>query len=95
MDRYSLENLSKTFVEHGDAAQKQQEEMIIRWKNEYSSDKVPEHMLDPFNLPYALLSLVKEIDSLKRQLQDAQLRYFLSTSASYLEPEKGSTEANT
>lgn len=95
MERYSLENLSKAFVAHGDAAEKQQEEMIIRWKNEYSSDKVPEHMLDPFNLPYALLSMVKEIDSLKRQLEDARIRLFLESSASYLVPEEGSTKANT
>lgn len=72
MQKYDLESLCKAFTEHGEAAEKQREEMIIRWKNEYSSDKVPEHMLDPFSLPYALLSLVEEIKRLRNRVDNLE-----------------------
>lgn len=68
---YSLEGLSKTFVAHAESAEKQRLDMIDRWKDEWSSDKIPEHMQDTFNLPQALLSLVQEIDKLKRDLASA------------------------
>lgn len=69
---YSLEGLSKTFVAHAEAVEKQRLDMIDRWKNEYSSDKVPEHMTDPFNLPSALLFMVQEIDRLQRQIHNLE-----------------------
>lgn len=95
MEKYELDWLEEKFTEHALSVENQRLEMIDRWKNEYSSDKVPEHMQDTFNLPRSLLSLVREIRSLQRLLQDAQIRLFLKDSASYLESEKGSTEANT
>lgn len=69
MDRYSLEELSRLFVSHMEDVNKHREEMIIRWKNEYSSDKVPEHMEDTFNLPGALLFMVQEIERLRNRLE--------------------------
>jgi hypothetical protein len=95
MEKYELDWLEEKFTEHALSVENQRLEMIDRWKNEYSSDKVPEHMQDTFNLPRSLLSLVREIRLLQRLLQDAQIRLFLKDSASYLESEKGSTEANT
>ena len=95
MDKYELDWLEEKFTDHALSAENQRLEMIDRWKNEYSSDKIPEHMQDIFNLPKALLSLVKEIRSLRMLLQDAQLCLSLNQSATYLEPEQGSTEANT
>ena len=95
MKKYELDWLEEKFKEHGAEAEKQREEAMIRWKNEYSSDKVPEHLMESFNLPNALLSMVQEIRSLQRLLQDAQIRLFLESSASYLATEEGSTEANT
>lgn len=95
MKRYELDWLEEKFTEHGVAADKQREEMIIKWKNEWHSDKVPEHMTETFNLPVALLTIVQEIRSLQRVVQDSQIRLFLKDSASYLAPEEVSTEANT
>jgi len=95
MEKYELDWLEEKFTEHGVAADKSREEMIIKYKNEWHSDKLPDHMVDPFNLPFALLTLVQEIRSLQELLQDVQIRLFLSQSASYLAPEEGSTEANT
>ncbi len=68
MDRYELDKLSETFKRHGEEAEKSKEEMIIRWKNEYSSDKVPSQMTDTFNLPLALKSLVDEVIELRSKL---------------------------
>ena len=95
MDKYELDWLEEKFTEHALSAENQRLNMLDKWKNEFSSDKIPEHMQDTFNLPRALLSLVKEIRSLRMLLQDAQLRLFLNQSATYLETEQGSTEANT
>ena len=95
MEKYELDWLEEKFTDHALSAENQRLEIIDRWKNEFSSDKIPEHMQDTFNLPRALLSLVREVRSLQRLLQDAQLRLFLNQSATYLEPEQGSTEANT
>ena len=72
METYSLESLNKTFVEHAESAEKQREEMIIRWKNEYASDKVPEHLKDPFSLPTALLFMVQEIERLQEQVKSLE-----------------------
>ena len=95
MEKYELDWLEEKFQEHGVEAEKQREEAMIRWKNEYSSDKIPEHMVDNFNLPRALLTLVREVRSLQRVVQDSQIRSFLKDRATYLTPEEGFTEANT
>ena len=67
MESYSLESLSKVFVAHAEGAEKQRLDMIDRWRNEWSSDKLPEHLEHTFNLPAALLFMVQEGDSLKRE----------------------------
>lgn len=95
MQKYELDWLEEKFMDHAMSAENQRLNMIDKWKNEFSSDKIPEHMQDTFNLPQALLTLVKEIRSLQRVIQDAQIRLFLKDSSSYLAPEEGSTEANT
>ena len=88
MEKYKLDWLEEKFTEHAMSAENQRLDMLDKWKNEFSSDKIPEHMQDTFNLPRALLTLVKEIRSL-------QIRSFLKDSDSYLAKEEESTEANT
>ena len=95
MERYSLSELSEKFKGHAEAQKKMHEEMIIKWKNEYSSDKLPEALKDDFCLPEALLCMVEEIKKLQLVVQDAQIRLFLESSASFLAPEKDSDKANT
>lgn len=70
MDRYDLEFLEGTFYRHAEIAKKQRDEMIVKYKNEYSSDKLPDHLKDEFSLPVALLSMAEEIKKLRKELED-------------------------
>jgi hypothetical protein len=72
MKRYELDWLEEKFMGHGLEADKQREEMVIRWEGECHVDKMPEHLTDTFNLPFALLTLVQEIKSLRVMLADMQ-----------------------
>jgi len=98
MDRYELEFLEETFYRHAESAKKQHDEMVIKYKNEFSSDKLPDYLKDEFSLPVALLSIVEEVKRLKRKircLEDAQVCFFLQSTASHVDPEPDSNQANT
>lgn len=90
-----IEDLVETFTKHEVEARRQKEEAIIRWKNEFSSDKIPESFKDEFCLPEALKVICQELLNVKRLLEDAQIRLFLTQSATYLAPEENSDKANT
>lgn len=92
--------LEETFYRHTEESDKQREEAIIRWKNEYSSDKIPEHMKDEFSLPWALYSLVRKIGRLEgevvtlrnqlRDMEDGMLRQLILATGTQVAPEQDS-----
>lgn len=60
--------LVETFTKHEVEARRQKEEAIIRWKNEYSSDKIPESFKDEFCLPEALKVICQELVTLRNRV---------------------------
>lgn len=63
--QYDLDWLHERFSQDVVKTEEQREEMMVRWKNEYASDKLPEHMMDTFNFPLSLKTLVYELIHLK------------------------------
>lgn len=61
--------LACTFKEHGIRARAQHEEVLNRWKNEHSSDDVPDYMKDDFCLPEELCRMVEWMMELKAENQ--------------------------
>lgn len=66
---YKIEDLEQIFTKHSHEAEKQRSDIINRHKKQYGSDSIPEHLLDPFNLPSALLSIIQEIRLLKTLIE--------------------------
>lgn len=87
MQSYGLGYLDETFKRHSEEAQKNHERMVNAWKNENSSDAIPDHLKSDFNLPLALGSIVKEIRRLERMIQDMSLRNYMIASSTIAQPE--------
>jgi hypothetical protein len=64
-DDYSLEFLVKTFSEHEVRSRENQKEQFKNFMENNPGAPVPDHMIDDFNLPKALLSICNEILALK------------------------------
>lgn len=95
MRRYSLEELSDIFVRNAEQQEKNREELIERWKNEFGGEEIPECLKDEFSLPMALVSMIGEIEKLQRLVQDAQLSYLINSTVSSIAREEESTEVST
>lgn len=68
MEKMLMGYLRDTFSRHAVEAKKMQLDMQDRWKNENSSDKLPEHLVDDFCLPEALCRMVEEIMELREEV---------------------------
>lgn len=96
--------LAEIFKRHAEEARVQRDQMITKWKNEFSSDDIPEYLRDEFSLPEALMGMVEELMALKIENQKLRndmiamenhlLRYMMISSASTLDQEKVSEETN-
>ncbi len=64
-DSYCLEELQKTFSIHIEKAKEHRLELIEKFKENNPFDPVPDHLMDDFNLPAALKTIVSEILVLK------------------------------
>ncbi len=62
---YRISTLSSTFGNHADIEDKQNEEMLLRYQEEYPDSPIPEHMIYPFNLFKALCVMACEIERIK------------------------------
>lgn len=80
--RYELESLSSVFEGHARAQLKMHSELIVKYREEYPNDELPDHFKDDFCLPMALKVLVDEVIRLRRELQDACIRNFLLSTGS-------------
>lgn len=95
MEKMLLGYLRETFSRHAEGAKKMHLDMQDRWKNENSSDKLPEHLADDFCLPEALGRMVEELIELRLEVgelrrvmqnyEDTTLRAFLASTASVVE----------
>lgn len=74
MFNYDMENLEDVFKKHAKEASKRQIEQIDRWKNEYSSVDLPEHLKDTFFLSSALLYMVRELQRLRYEIEEIRDR---------------------
>jgi hypothetical protein len=62
---YAIENLIKTFADHGEKGEMSKSEMSDAYRKEYPDEELPEALLDPFNISFALHSMCMEIKRLK------------------------------
>lgn len=65
-ERYGLENLSKVFDGHAKAQMRMHNEQMLKFKEAYPDERLPDHFKDDFCLPMALKSLVDEIIKLRK-----------------------------
>lgn len=65
MDKYSLEELIKTFKSHAKKSNEINKEMIKNHRKAYPDSPIPSHFNDEFSLPTALCYICEEILSLK------------------------------
>ena len=82
MEEYGMGYLEETFKQHAEEAEKNHERVVNAWKNENSSDAIPEYLKNDFNLPLALGSIVREIIRLNNRLDDALVAGILLASPS-------------
>ena len=64
-DKYSLENLEKTFHKHAIQAKYDRENQLKNFMENNPGGKLPPHFLDDFCIATALHAIVKEIRKLK------------------------------
>ena len=65
---YSLENLISIFKKHANQSDKNQQEIIRYYKENFPDSELPEYMKDNFNISYALSVMCCEIEKLKTLL---------------------------
>ena len=63
--KYKLEYLIDVFYKHAVQAEKNRQEMIKSFKENYPGEPLPDHMNDDFNLPKALSSICSQILKLR------------------------------
>ena len=63
----TIKSLLNTFSEHAIKAENNRLNRIEEFKENYPEDKIPDHMLETFNLPEALAVMCKEIIELRIQ----------------------------
>lgn len=63
--KYTLERLRSEFLEHAKHFEKENVELIERYKRDYPGEELPDHLKDDFNLSYALHDMCNELINLK------------------------------
>lgn len=71
---HTLEFLEKTFSKHAKEYEKERHETIEGYKKDYPGKPLPAALKEDFNIPSALLTICKELVSLKKQVSDMQLK---------------------
>lgn len=65
--KYEIEHLIDLFAKHAKKAQKTQIELIKQFKENNPDEQLPKHFKSDFNLPLALMTICKEIQTLKEK----------------------------
>lgn len=66
---YDLDSLIKTFAKHGEQSEQDKARLLEEYKREFPGEEIPAHMLDPFNICFALHSMAMEIKKLKESVR--------------------------
>jgi len=64
MKPYTLDELMKIFSKHAVDAIMENKRQLAEFRNNNPGSEIPEYLLNDFNLPYALLSMVEAIQKL-------------------------------
>jgi len=64
---YNLESLSAIFTDQAERAEKMQQELIEKYKENYPDSPLPEHFEDSFNVARALSVISSELVLLKQK----------------------------
>jgi hypothetical protein len=72
-DRYSIEELIKTFEQHTCKAEENQKELVKSFKENNPGKPLPHLLKDSFNICRAFLTFSREIKDIKEDLKNLKL----------------------
>ncbi len=68
MNKYTLEELIATFLDHHEKWEMRNKELIKEWKENNPGEEIPIYLKGDFSLPLAMASICKEVLNLKKLL---------------------------